>query len=104
MTDDLNVLIRGYEDACSELKLAISESSSENTEAIRKCDKKLTEIFNNIVKLQPELEQRLTRIDFLSELLLKNYMNDDAFGFKLLSVVRADARQLHEIVQDNSTE
>lgn len=95
MPDNLNVLIEAYRDASSQLELAISESCSGVTETVRQYDNKLSSLFDKIVELELEIEQRLIRIEFFSELILTNLANEEALRSRLISVICADARQLH---------
>ncbi|MEP1429448.1 MAG: hypothetical protein ABJ375_04760 [Rhizobiaceae bacterium] len=96
---DLDELIKEYRDASSQLEKAIAQSGDRNLQAIIGIDKKLSSTFEKILELELESEQRLARIDFLSELLLRNYANEEALGSELIATIRSDSKNLLEIAR-----
>ena len=103
MQDNLKVLIEKYKEASLQLELAISGDRCDEVESVMWQDRNITFIFDEILKLEPDPEQRLTRIDFLSEMFLTNFVQGDPLGFKVLSIIRTDARRLLEATGLNST-
>ncbi|MEP1208637.1 MAG: hypothetical protein ABJM29_19730 [Rhizobiaceae bacterium] len=96
MRDNLKILIKGYADVSMQLEMAISESPWYELEGVKRYDKKLTSIFDEILKLDPQPEQRLTRIEFVSDLFLTNYVGEDTLGSRMISIILADAQHLHD--------
>ncbi len=95
MPNKLKMLIKGYEDTSAKLELAISQSPCGDSQIIRRHDENLTDLFENIVNLELELDQRLTRISFFTDVLSKNCGVEDVLGSRLISFILKDARQLH---------
>ncbi|MEM7067756.1 MAG: hypothetical protein AAF478_02645 [Pseudomonadota bacterium] len=96
MSDNLKDLVKAYKNALAELERAISNYKEDDIEVVRRCDENLSNIVEAIVDFEPVLEQRLTRIIFISELILMSFVNEDCEGSKLISIIRGDARVLHK--------
>lgn len=96
MQPNLDVLIENYRDASWQLEKAIFQPCGGNIDDVRQCDKKLVSLFEKIINLELDDEQCLTRINFVSELFLTNYANEDALGCKLVTLIRNDAKLLNE--------
>ncbi|MEP2559111.1 MAG: hypothetical protein ABJH63_16810 [Rhizobiaceae bacterium] len=92
-------MIKEYRDASSQLKTAIAQSGDRDLQAIIRIDKILSSTFEKILELELESEQRLARIDFLSELLLRNYTNEETLGSELISTIRSDSKNLLDIAR-----
>ena len=99
MPNDLDKLIEGFGDASSQVREALSGIHEENFNNLIQLDKNLTCIFEEILKLEPDPEQRLARINFLSEWLQLNYSHQETLGSSLIATIRCDAKALHYIAR-----
>ncbi|MEP0941678.1 MAG: hypothetical protein ABJH63_16815 [Rhizobiaceae bacterium] len=96
MRDNLKILVEGYADVSIQLEMAISESPLDEPEGVKRYDRKLTSILDKILKLDPQPEQCLARIEFVSDLFLTNYVRKDTLGSRMISIILADAQHLHD--------
>jgi len=97
MPDKLKETIDAYREAVAQLSTAISNPGFFTPDMIRQCDRELSDIFDTIVEMEPGQEQLFVRINFILGLIETNFLFDDRYGAKLVSVIRADVKKLHKL-------
>ncbi len=100
MSISISYLIDCYHGATQRLSTLIDDSHGPDDLIFSSADAKVEALFQEILVANISHEQRITRIDFLIEILKESHDGGTAFSGKLLKCIRSDAAYLNDMTVD----